>query len=112
LRPLGTGGMATVYLAEDLRLGRRVAVKVLHRQFASDPAFVARFAYEARIAAGLVHPNIVQVHDVGHDGGRHYIVMAPTPIACAVNRWRARIARKHVAAILCRALGADQPTAY
>jgi eukaryotic-like serine/threonine-protein kinase len=75
LRPLGTGGMASVYLAEDLRLGRRVAVKVLHPQFASDPAFVARFAYEARIAAGLAHPNIVQVYDVGHDGDRHYIVM-------------------------------------
>src|SRR5919199_165699 len=75
LRLLGTGGMASVYLAEDLRLGRRVAVKVLHPQFASDPAYVARFAYEARIAAGLVHPNIVQVYDVGHDGDRHYIVM-------------------------------------
>src|SRR5919109_5291156 len=75
LRLRGTGGMASVYLAEDLRLGRRVAVKVLHPQFASDPSFVARFAYEARIAAGLAHPNIVQVYDVGHDGDRHYIVM-------------------------------------
>src|SRR5919202_3380378 len=75
LRPLGTGGMASVYLAEDLRLGRRVAVKVLHPQLASDPSFVARFADEARIAAGLAHPNIVQVYDVGHDGDRHYIVM-------------------------------------
>src|ERR671933_139740 len=75
LRPLGTGGMASVYLAEDLRLGRRVAVKVLHPQLASDPSFVARFADEARIAAGLAHPNIVHVYDVGHDGDRHYIVM-------------------------------------
>ncbi|HKC74911.1 MAG TPA: protein kinase [Chloroflexota bacterium] len=75
LRPLGTGGMASVYLAEDLRLGRRVAVKVLHPQFASDPTYVARLAYEARIAAGLAHPNVVQVYDVGHDGDRHYIVM-------------------------------------
>jgi serine/threonine-protein kinase len=75
LRLLGTGGMASVYLAEDLRLGRRVAVKVLHPQFASDPSYVARFAYEARIAAGLAHPNIVQVYDVGHDGDHHYIVM-------------------------------------
>jgi eukaryotic-like serine/threonine-protein kinase len=75
LRPLGTGGMASVYLAEDLRLGRRVAVKVLQPQFASDPSFVTRFAYEARIVARLAHPNIVQVYDVGHDGDRHYIVM-------------------------------------
>jgi serine/threonine-protein kinase len=67
--------MASVYLAEDLRLGRRVAVKVLHPQFASDPSYVARFTYEARIAAGLAHPNSVQVYDVGHDGDRHYIVM-------------------------------------
>src|SRR5579875_763907 len=75
LRPLGTGGMASVYLAEDLRLGRRVAVKILHPQFAADPAFVARFEQEARLAASLSHPNIVRVYDVGHDGDRHYIVM-------------------------------------
>ena len=75
LRPLGTGGMASVYLAEDLRLGRRVAVKILHPQFAADPTFVARFEQEARLAASLSHPNIVRVYDVGHDGDRHYIVM-------------------------------------
>jgi len=75
LRPLGTGGMASVYLAEDLRLGRRVAVKILHPQFAADPAFVARFDAEARTVAALSHPHIVQVYDVGHDGDRYYIVM-------------------------------------
>lgn len=75
LRPLGTGGMASVYMAEDLRLGRRVAVKILHPQFASDPAFVARFEQEARMAAALSHPSLVQVYDVGHDGDRYYIVM-------------------------------------
>ncbi len=75
LRLLGTGGMASVYLAEDLRLGRRVAVKILHPQFSADPSFVARFEQEARIAAGLSHPNLVQVYDVGHDDDRHYIVM-------------------------------------
>jgi len=75
LRPLGAGGMASVYLAEDLRLGRRVAVKILHPQFAADPAFVARFDAEARTVASLSHPNIVQVYDVGHDGDRYYIVM-------------------------------------
>ncbi len=75
IRPLGAGGMASVYLAEDLRLGRQVAVKILHPQFASDPLFVARFEGEARMAAGLAHPNIVGVYDVGHDGDRYYIVM-------------------------------------
>jgi len=75
LRPLGTGGMASVYLAEDLRLGRRVAVKILHEQFASDPSFVARFEGEGRMAAALSHPNIVQIYDVGHDNDRRYIVM-------------------------------------
>jgi len=67
--------MASVYLAEDLRLGRRVAVKILHPQFAADPSFVARFDAEARIVARLSHPNIVQVYDVGHDGDRYYMVM-------------------------------------
>ena len=75
LRPLGAGGMASVFLAEDLRLGRRVAVKILHEQFASDPSFVARFEGEARMAAALSHPNIVQIYDVGHDNDRRYIVM-------------------------------------
>lgn len=75
IRPLGAGGMASVCLAEDPRLGRQVAVKILHPQFASDPTFVARFEGEARMAAGLAHPNIVGVYDVGHDGDRYYIVM-------------------------------------
>jgi len=75
LRPLGSGGMATVFLAEDLRLSRRVAVKVLHQQFAADPSFVSRFEGEARMAAALSHANIVQIYDVGREGVRHYIVM-------------------------------------
>lgn len=75
ISPLGTGGMASVYLASDERLGRRVAVKILHAHFASDPTFVARFEQEARLAAALSHPHIVQVYDVGHDGDQPYIVM-------------------------------------
>ena len=67
--------MAVVYEAEDLLLGRRVAVKVLREQFASDPGFLARFQREARAAASLSHPNIVAVHDVGSDAGTQYIVM-------------------------------------
>jgi eukaryotic-like serine/threonine-protein kinase len=72
---LGEGGMALVYEAEDLLLGRRVAVKILREQYASDRSFLARFQREARAAASLSHPNIVAVYDVGSDAGTQYIVM-------------------------------------
>jgi serine/threonine protein kinase len=67
VRPLGAGGMGEVYLAEDSRLGRQVAIKVLPAQFAADPERLARFEQEARAAAALNHPNIAVVHDVGHE---------------------------------------------
>jgi serine/threonine-protein kinase len=73
--PLGAGGMALVYKAQDLSLGRLVAVKILRETLIHDPEFLARFQQEARAAANLQHPNIVTVHDFGHDGGRYYIVM-------------------------------------
>lgn len=72
---LGEGGMASVYEAEDLLLGRKVAVKLLREQFAADPDFLARFQREARAAAGLSHPNIVAIYDVGSEGPTQYIVM-------------------------------------
>lgn len=72
---IGSGGMAHVYKAEDLALGRIVAVKVLRESLTADPEFLARFQREARAAASLSHPNIVTVHDVGQDRGRYYIVM-------------------------------------
>lgn len=72
---LGEGGMAVVYEAEDLLLGRKVAVKVLREQYASDPGFLTRFQREARSAASLSHPNIVAVYDVGTEGNVQYIVM-------------------------------------
>jgi len=75
LGTLGRGGMATVYLAEDLTLGRRVAIKVLHRKFAEDAKFVERFRREAKAAAGLNHPNVVGVYDWGSIGAQNYIVM-------------------------------------
>jgi len=68
LRPIGAGGSATVYAAEDVRLGRRVAVKVLHPGLAADAVFVRRFHAEAQAAAALNHPNVVAVHDWGRDG--------------------------------------------
>src|ERR1700761_5454218 len=72
---LGTGGMATVYRADDQVLDREVAVKVLSPQYAADPGFLARFEREARHVARLSHPRIVTVFDSGIDGGTPYIVM-------------------------------------
>src|ERR671923_209236 len=72
---LGRGGMASVYLARDEELERPVAVKVLAEHLADAPGFRDRFLREARLAAQLSHPNIVQVFDVGEDEGRPFIVM-------------------------------------
>jgi serine/threonine-protein kinase len=74
---LGYGGMSTVHLALDLRLERRVAVKLLAEHLADDPTFVSRFQREAQAAARLVHPNIVQIFDSGQDErtGQYFIVM-------------------------------------
>jgi eukaryotic-like serine/threonine-protein kinase len=76
-RRLGAGGMSTVYQGLDQVLERQVAVKLLAEHLAEDDGFVARFRREALAAAKLVHPNIVQVYDSGHDPEmhRHYIVM-------------------------------------
>jgi eukaryotic-like serine/threonine-protein kinase len=75
LRKLGTGGMATVYLAEDQELGRRVAIKTLDDRHAQDEQFVERFRREAKSAAVLSHPNIVAVYDRGQSDGTYYIAM-------------------------------------
>ncbi|MDO4633414.1 MAG: Stk1 family PASTA domain-containing Ser/Thr kinase [Eubacteriales bacterium] len=72
---IGTGGMADVYKARDHKLNRFVAVKVLKAEFRSDKAFVTKFRAEAQAAAGLAHPNIVNIYDVGEDHGMHFIVM-------------------------------------
>ncbi len=72
---IGSGGMADVYLADDLLLSREVAVKVLHPQYAADPAFIQRFRHEAQAAANLNHPNIVSIYDWGNEGDVYYIVM-------------------------------------
>ena len=75
VRKLGTGGMATVYLAEDQELGRRVAIKTLDDRHAQDEQFVERFRREASSAAVLSHPNIVAVYDRGQSDGTYYIAM-------------------------------------
>src|SRR3954463_8768938 len=72
---LGHGGMGTVYSARDLKLDRQVAIKLLADNFAGDDEVRKRFSREARLAAKLDHPNIVQVFDVGEDEGRPFIVM-------------------------------------
>ena len=76
---LARGGMATVYLATDLRLDRTVALKVMHGTLAEDPGFVSRFEREARAAARLSHPNVVAVHDQGEDDGLVFLVMEYVP---------------------------------
>ena len=75
LERIGGGGMAEVYLAEDVLLTRQVAVKILRSQFTGDEDFVTRFRQEARAAARLSHANIVSIFDVGCEADRHYIVM-------------------------------------
>jgi len=72
---LGDGGMARVFRAEDARLGRVVAVKILHQHYLSQPEFVRRFEQEAQLAARLSHPNIVAIYDVDRQGDTYYIVM-------------------------------------
>lgn len=72
---VGSGGMADVYNSKDLRLNRNVAIKVLKREYSNDAKFVAKFRAEAQSVAGLSHPNIVNVYDVGEDENLHYIVM-------------------------------------
>lgn len=72
---IGTGGMADVYVAEDIRLHRKVAVKILRSDLARDPAFISRFRKEALAAGGLNNPGIVAVFDFGEDGAESYIVM-------------------------------------
>src|SRR5207244_1953290 len=75
LKELGRGGMGAVYLARQVSLDRLVALKVMNRRWAANPAFLVRFTREAYAAAQLVHHNVVQVYDVGCDRGIHYFSM-------------------------------------
>ena len=74
LSQIGEGGMGEVYLAEDSRLDRRVAIKVLPADFASDEDRLKRFKQEAKATSALNHPNILIVHDIGEHDGKPYIV--------------------------------------
>ncbi len=103
IRKLGTGGMASVYLAEDQELGRRVAIKLLDERHAQDEQFIERFRREAESAAGLSHPNVVSIYDRGEAEGTYYIAMeylegktlkelivsrGPTPVRVAIDYTR------------------------
>lgn len=76
---VASGGMATVYLATDQRLDRQVAIKVIHPHLANDPDFQAKFVLEAKTAAKLSHPNLVNVFDQGTDGSITFLVMEYVP---------------------------------
>ncbi len=78
-KPLGHGGMGTVYLARQLSLDRPVALKVMSKQWANDAVFVARFTREAYAAALLNHPNVVQIHDIGEADGSRFFSMEFVP---------------------------------
>jgi serine/threonine protein kinase/tetratricopeptide (TPR) repeat protein len=73
LEKLGAGGMGEVYLAEDMKLGRKVAIKILSEEYTTNRDRLHRFEQEASAASNLNHPNILTIHEVGTDDGRHYI---------------------------------------
>ncbi len=119
LREIGSGGMGTVYEAEDTRLGRRVALKLLPPEYSRDRRAKARFLREARAAAAVDHPNLCTIHDVGESDGRLYIVLSyydgetlrerirrgPLPLAEArdvTNQVARGLARAHEAGIVHR----------
>src|SRR5690606_3260274 len=72
---IARGGMATVYVARDIKLDRRIALKVMHANLAQDEDFVRRFIGEAKAAAALSHPNVVAVYDQGTDGQHVFLAM-------------------------------------
>src|SRR5687768_6726280 len=74
-RKIAAGGMGVVYEALQVKLDRKVALKVLTTELAARPEFLQRFEREAKAAAALNHPNVVQVHDFGEDNGWHYLIM-------------------------------------
>ena len=105
---VGEGGMSSVYRAHDTVLERRVAIKVLHEHYSSDPEYVERFRREARAIARLAHPNVVTVIDRGEWDGRQFIVFEHV----AGENLKAEIARVGPSRPACpRALDPDRACA-
>ena len=88
-RKIGAGGMGGVYLAEQVSLKRKVALKVLNERFGADSAFIDQFVNEARAAGALNHPNVVQVYDVGSGKGHHFFSMEVMPGGSIEDRVKA-----------------------
>jgi eukaryotic-like serine/threonine-protein kinase len=104
-RRLGYGGMATVYSAHDLKLDRQVAIKILADNYAGDEEIRNRFTREARLAAKLDHPNVVQVYDVGENRDRPYIVMELVEGGTLDDRLKGRkgaLPREEALRLLCQ----------
>ena len=102
---LGYGGMATVYSAHDLKLDRKVAIKLLADNYAGDDEIRERFMREARLAAKLDHPNVVQVYDVGEEDDRPYIVMEQVEggtLGDRLNGGRGGLPRQDALRLLCQ----------
>ncbi|GAC1439185.1 MAG: hypothetical protein NVSMB51_16760 [Solirubrobacteraceae bacterium] len=103
-RVLGTGGMASVWLARDARLERPVAVKILSDVLALDDEYVSRFEREARVAAGLSHPHLVNIFDFSVDGARPYLVMEYVAGGSLAERLRTPVGGSWQPEVLAREL--------